>query len=645
MTRRDAAPEPGPDRTERAAGVEKPAASAPAPVERREAAPPVEAPAVPTAPVEATPVRAAEVPTPARTPAAAPGKGMPAFDLESPWPADVPGFKPPAPGEHPRLFFRRGDLPALRARARTPEGQAVLKRLRFLLNRGDGESMPSERRPVEAPYGDQSEPIALPDGAYSMSHAAGFGFLYQLTGEKKYADLGRQCFEWAFDGVRDRDAKGRYSWKKPTGALRAGPSLGWYSVAYDLCYDGWDEAFRRKVALAIQDYNEGEWEQIEKLARGARLGFGSNHAGPQIGGAALALLAIRGDPGVNGERVEGLLKVSAETIVGQLTKGWGADGFYTQGDGAGCISSDNALIPAMQAWRVAGGRDFITPRPNAQMMTLKWLYGTVTIGGKARFPSRGMYPHNVWARSGGLSGCGQFAQGFGAVDEAAKPALLWLYNHCFREADDEAHAPFDTPSPYPHRAVLAFVNWPFDLQERDPAEVLPRVSRRFVGGGGYFFCRNQWKDETDIAVSVIGYNIYQTEILGRGLHLKFSKLPGSTFTYYRDFDDGSMIVSNPKGKTYLAVDFSRKAGADLVYIVTGSGATGGQDHEGAGGATVKGHSVTAGANTYLVCTWQTGAAPEVAAEGDKVRVGGRLVHFDGEKLVLEHLNAEDAKAP
>ena len=32
----------------------------------------------------------------------------------------------------------------------------------------------------------------LPLGAYSMSHAAGYGLLYQLTGEKKYAELGKE---------------------------------------------------------------------------------------------------------------------------------------------------------------------------------------------------------------------------------------------------------------------------------------------------------------------------------------------------------------------------------------------------------------------------------------------------------------------
>ena len=50
------------------------------------------------------------------------------------WPAPVAGFKAPVAGEHPRLFFRKGDLPELKKRAQTPEGQAIIKRLGLLLD-------------------------------------------------------------------------------------------------------------------------------------------------------------------------------------------------------------------------------------------------------------------------------------------------------------------------------------------------------------------------------------------------------------------------------------------------------------------------------------------------------------------------------
>ena len=47
-------------------------------------------------------------------------------------PAYVPvaGFTPVAPGEHPRLLFRKTDLSSLRQKAETPDGKAILCRLR-----------------------------------------------------------------------------------------------------------------------------------------------------------------------------------------------------------------------------------------------------------------------------------------------------------------------------------------------------------------------------------------------------------------------------------------------------------------------------------------------------------------------------------
>jgi hypothetical protein len=351
---------------------------------------------------------------------------------EKPWPVPVPEFKPPQPGEHPRLFFRRGDLAALRARAETPEGQAILKRLRYLLDGGTGESMPPHKNPMTSGYGKGGGPKPkkeeMPVGTYSMSHAAGYGLLYQMTGEEKYADLGRQCFEWALEGVRDRDREARYSFKNPDGALRAGPSLGWYAVGYDLCYDGWDEDFRKKIAKTICNYSEGKNKSLEELARGSRHMPASNHWGMQVGGAALALLAIQGDPGVDDAKIDKLLAASEKAMIRNLTEGFGDHGWFAEGDGTGSMSSHIVFVSALKAWRIAGGKDFISPRPNAPWTTLKWIFLTVPRNGRMDVPKRGAYPHNVWAREG-LSGAGYFAQGFGAVTDEQKAAMLWFYNH------------------------------------------------------------------------------------------------------------------------------------------------------------------------------------------------------------------------
>jgi len=60
---------------------------------------------------------------------------------EPAWPADVPGWVKPKPGEHPRLRFRQEDVADLKKRAETPEGKAISRRLRFLLDGKIGDTL------------------------------------------------------------------------------------------------------------------------------------------------------------------------------------------------------------------------------------------------------------------------------------------------------------------------------------------------------------------------------------------------------------------------------------------------------------------------------------------------------------------------
>ena len=387
---------------------------------------------------------------------------------EAPWPADVPGFKAPEAGEHPRLLFRKPDLPALRERAKTPEGQAILKALRRQLNGSDGESMPPKfgvKGPVSKDgAGDHDKD---PWGTYTISHVAGFGFLYQITGDKKYAELGKECMDKALEGYRDRDQ--RYSFRAPFGALRAGPSIGWYALGYDLCYDGWTPDYRQKIAQAFANYSEGQWCSLDELVRGARQHPGSNHWGMQVGGGALALLAIMNDPGVDMKRIGPLLQTSQQKMIVNMTEGFGDGGFFAEGDGTGSMSSHINFLSALQAWKAAFGKDFVSPRPNAQWMSLKWIFLSVP---KAKapphdwfWPQRGGYPHNIWAREG-KSGGGYFSIPFGILNDDQRAALLWFYNHHLRASDEKDGTPLDVTSPYAHHAVLSFVNWPFALKER-----------------------------------------------------------------------------------------------------------------------------------------------------------------------------------
>lgn len=63
----------------------------------------------------------------------------------NPWWVPAKDYKPLQPGEHPRLLFRKADLTSLRKKALTPEGQAIIKRLRYLL---DGKKVIIEKQSI-----------------------------------------------------------------------------------------------------------------------------------------------------------------------------------------------------------------------------------------------------------------------------------------------------------------------------------------------------------------------------------------------------------------------------------------------------------------------------------------------------------------
>ena len=169
------------------------------------------------------------------------------------------GFVPLAGGEHPRTLFRRSELAALRAKAQTPFGQAMIEKIK-----GGAPGTPGH-------------------------DAVSLAFLHQITGEKSYAE---RAYAETVKTMDDRNggpfALGRF-WGYRTSVVGA---------AYDLCYDAWTAQQREEVE------NYLDWILYKCLYRQHRVGTvnwlpGSNytvviHAGNGI--AALALWGEKGPP-------------------------------------------------------------------------------------------------------------------------------------------------------------------------------------------------------------------------------------------------------------------------------------------------------------------------------------------------------------
>ena len=64
---------------------------------------------------------------------------------------------------------------------------------------------------------------------------------------------------------------------------------------------------------------------------------GSNHFGMQIGGASLVLLAVTGERWADQRRIDTLLRVAEQSMVRNVSEGFGDGGFFAEADSAsGC---------------------------------------------------------------------------------------------------------------------------------------------------------------------------------------------------------------------------------------------------------------------------------------------------------------------
>jgi len=86
------------------------------------------------------------------------------------------------------------------------------------------------------------------------------------------------------------------------------------------------------------------------------------------------------------------------------------------------------------------------------------------------------------------------ARTFGALaDDDQKAAMLWMYERAMEP--QRPLVKYDAWI-YPHRAVLAFINWPIGLKPKNPGNVIGHVNAdRYMG---HYMFRKQWKDANDI---------------------------------------------------------------------------------------------------------------------------------------------------
>lgn len=251
-------------------------------------------------------------------------------------PKPIDALAPAQPGEHPRLLFRRDDIPAIRRRAATPQGQAVLQRLRALL---------AQRT----------------ESASMVAYAPGHALLYVLTGEQREAQMALNLARHSLEN----DPVSSYYPSNCWGLLNI-------AVTYDLCYDAWDEESRVAVGNELRRRTRDLLTFYD--SHGYRHEAPWWHVTMTRSTAGLCAIAVLGDPAHTG---------SAEMPT--LRKAFQPQGF-APGRGVPVVPFANSQCP--DAWLFAG--PFPLPRPPAfstQPPDIDFLAG---LGGRDRAaPSAG----------------------------------------------------------------------------------------------------------------------------------------------------------------------------------------------------------------------------------------------------------------
>lgn len=614
------------------------------------------------------------------------------------WPTRVADWVSVDPGEHPRLIFRRSDLPDLRRRAVTVEGARILQCTKQLLSRS----------------------------SYSVWHPAGYAFLYCATGRAVWLDKCHGALDDTLRGRRSPDS--RYDFTNPTGQLRAGPAIAAIALAYDMAYEGLDARFRQELARRIQDH-----PLTVAIVERPDYGPGEHDFGAHQGSIGTALLSIRGDPGVDADRVERWFLSVLERVKREISHGYGERGYYYEGHGAGRVSSNSGIVPFIQACRIAAGLDFMERSSNARWLFTRWAHELARQGSEGDQSGTSALERGVLADTGlgpyGPAAAGDFCQGFGICPDRYKAAMLWVYNHIVDPRPTD-RKDYDVRV-VPHHGAYALANWPLGMEEQHPTSVLARTLHD--PGPGYIVTRNAWSEHGDIVVSVLlgsepaaGRGMASgggVELMGMGLRAEFPAMfYQSKLGYAQMAEDGSTVLTavpitaNPadllglhrrddvisalltrspekttigketlvsvgdldgsefrdrfntavrkdltRGVSALAIDFSGRCGAPALLAMTGPylGKTIGRSdyvsngkrqtrigiRDAAGrdlrlkdGTNTRVRRVIADGLPYCVMTLQSGDAPKVSTRGNRLIVGGVSVHFDGVKMVLEEVS-------
>jgi hypothetical protein len=370
------------------------------------------------------------------------------------WPKPIANHQPVKPRDHPRLIFRRDEVPTLREKAKTPAGQAILARLNQQLK---------EKVYYEG---------YVPNGGY---HAAGHCFLSLLNDDKQAAETAWVHIE------KSMEEPGRRIFEQ-------GPIVAGVAIAYDLCYNSWSKERLRTVTRWLagkilwltngdtptRGWNSNPWSNWSARARSA---------------AGLASLAILDEPDEFFFRridVRRFSKIAERNIQRYLMTAVGDRAFGTEGDHYTTEPWVLSLLAYLQAYRNVVGKDLVEGS-SAEWFLPHYLTRILERDGELDVPTYG--------RSRRFGGGSIFTLGMGTVSERFLPGVMWLFRrHLGMEGDKTFGISF------PYEAAFALKNYREDVTPQNPGKILDRVLADKQKG--FYVFRDRWQDSNDFVASI-----------------------------------------------------------------------------------------------------------------------------------------------
>ncbi len=396
----------------------------------------------------------------------------------------VPGHDPIEPGEHPRLIVRKGEEQATVLKtARGEWGRNVVYRLNQSLKLMAKATITGRNRDV------------IKEAGYK---AAGQGAVYTLEGSAAAAAAARKTVLTeviAFPMKSSLPVMDRIS------------RLHGTAIAYDLCYDAWNETTRATVRVFMRSESQALLKRAGGTAALRTAAPEPVAAYATAGLAELAMLRDAGDDPAARKRIDGC----EQAVIDYLRDSVDDRGFGIHGESVKQAAFASGILPFVYANRLVRGRDLIG-HPAVSAVMVPMVYQTVPAVGMAIIG-----PGTVAKNRSGL-----FAMAARFVPEHERPAVAWL----FHKVGGDAYYGVVRP----HQALYMLGSGLDRIEAAAPGEDWPWFIRSDQVTLGVF--RTRWQDADDIvailhdgAVRILGMGARW--VSRRGLHAnRWSDDPG-----------------------------------------------------------------------------------------------------------------------